>query len=35
VKNSRGAASPVAAGAGNPGINASASGFDFGIRHSF
>jgi predicted porin len=35
VKNSRGANSPVAGGAGNPGINANSSGFDFGLRHSF
>jgi predicted porin len=35
VRNSNGAASPVAAGAGAPGINAGSSGFDLGIRHAF
>jgi predicted porin len=35
VRNSNGAASPVTGGAGAPGINAGASGFDLGIRHAF
>jgi predicted porin len=35
VQNKNGSAAPVAAGAGNPGINASSSGLDLGIRHSF
>lgn len=35
VRNSGGAAAPVVAGAGNPGVNRASSGFDVGIRHSF
>ena len=35
VRNSNGAAAPVAAGAGAPGVNQSSSGFDLGIRHAF
>jgi len=35
VRNSNGAAQPVTTGAGNPAANASASGFDIGLRHTF
>ena len=35
VRNSNGSASAVAGGAGAPAINASSSGFDLGLRHSF
>ncbi|WP_332815170.1 porin [Ramlibacter sp.] len=35
VRNSNGSAAAVAAGAGAPAVNASSSGFDLGLRHSF